>query len=99
MIDEMCILQSSGTWKWFLFQLTNQLLGVVSMSNTLEIGPNGKIGHYKICMVAKEYTQIYDNIIITFSYCQNDIYPSSLLHCDHHHWTLFQFDIKNVFLH
>lgn len=83
MMEEIRILQSSGTWKWFLFQLTNQLLGVVSMPSTLKIGPNDKIDCYKVCMVAKEYTQIYDKIILSFSYCQNDIYPTSLLHCDH----------------
>jgi len=69
------------------------------MLYTLKIGPNGKIGRYKVCMVAKEYTQIYDKIILTFSDCQNEFIQLLFSIVTIQHWTLFQFDIKNVFIH
>jgi len=50
----------------------------MSMLYTLKIRPDGKIGRYKVHMVVKKYTQIYDKIILNFSYCQNDILSSKL---------------------
>ncbi|PNX65657.1 receptor-like protein kinase [Trifolium pratense] len=58
MIDEMCALQSSGTWELVPLPPGKSLVGC-RWIYTVKVGPDGKIDRFKARLVAKGYTQIF----------------------------------------
>ncbi|MCI01338.1 retrovirus-related Pol polyprotein from transposon TNT 1-94, partial [Trifolium medium] len=65
MIDEMCALQSNGTWGLVPLPVGNSLVGCHWLY-TVKVGPYGKIDRFKARLVAKDYTQIF-GLDYTFS--------------------------------
>jgi len=56
--DEMCALQSSGTWELISLLPWKSIVGCQWLY-TLKIGPNGTIDHIKARLVAKGCTWVY----------------------------------------
>ncbi|RDX81696.1 hypothetical protein CR513_37596, partial [Mucuna pruriens] len=58
MINEMCALQSSGTWEPVPLPVRKFVVGCQWLY-TLKVGPNGKIDRFKARLVAKSYTKMF----------------------------------------
>ena len=58
MIDEMCALQSSGTWELVPLPSGKSVVGCRWLF-TVKVGPDGQIDRLKARLVAKGYTQIF----------------------------------------
>jgi Reverse transcriptase (RNA-dependent DNA polymerase) len=68
---------------------------------SIKYNAEGKIERYKVRLVAKGYTQIYEvNFQVTFSLVAKLNSVRVLLSlAANFDWSLHQFDVKNVFLH
>ncbi|CAI8584052.1 unnamed protein product [Vicia faba] len=100
MIDEMCALQSSGTWELVPLPTGNSLVGCRWLY-TLKVDPDCKIDRFKTRLVAKGYTQIFGlDYSVTFSHVAKMASVRLLLAIAAiRHRSLHQLDIKNTFLH
>ena len=100
MIDEMCALQSSGTWELVPLPHGKSLVGCRWLY-TVKGCPNGKIRRFKARLVAKGYTHIFElDYSDTFSpVVKMASFRLFLAIAAIRHWPLHQLDIKNAFLH
>ena len=100
MVDEMAALHSTGTWDLVVWPFGKFPVGC-RWVYTVKVGPDGQVDRLKARLVAKGYTQVYGSDYgDTFSPVAKIAYVRLLLSmaamCS---WSLFQLDIKNVFLH
>ena len=100
MIDEMCALQNSGTWKLVSLPLGKSVVGC-RWIYTMKVRHDDAIDRLKACLVAKGYTQI-------FGLDYGDIFSPVAKMASVYlflsmavmwHWPLHQLDIKNAFHH
>ena len=100
MVDEMAALHSTGTWDLLVFPFGKFLVSCCWVY-TVKVGLNGQVDRLEARLVAKGYTQVYGSDYgDTFSLVAKIAYFRLLLSmtvmCS---WSLYQLDIKNVFLH
>jgi len=99
-IDEMETFASRRTWE-LVFTLTDAVVVDCRWVFALKYQPDGSVDIYKVKLVAKGYTQIYDiDYFGTFSPVAR---MSSIMFLFsitvNLSWPLFQLDVKNAFLY
>jgi hypothetical protein len=100
MIEEMRALQNSGTWDLVPTPQGKSIVGFRWVF-TIKVGLDGTVDRLKARLVAKGYTQI-------FGLDYGDTFPPVAKMISLHlflsmaairHWSLYQLDIRNAFLH
>ena len=97
----MAALHSNGTWDLVVLPSGKSTVGC-RWVYAVKVGPDGQVDRLKARLVAKSYTQVYGSDYgDTFSPVAKIAYVYLLLSiaatmCS---WSLYQLDIKNVFLH
>ena len=100
MVDEMAALHSTGTWDLVVLPVGKFPVGC-RWVYTVKVGPDGQVDRLKARLVAKGYTQVYgsdygDTFSPVAKIASVRLLLSMAAICS---WSLFQLDIKNVFLH
>ena len=100
MTKEMDALYSNGTWELVTLPHDKSPVGCCWVY-TVKVGPDGKVDRLKARLVAKGYTQQYgSDYYDTFSSMTKIASVCLLLSmAAMRSWSIFQLDIKNVFLH
>ena len=100
MVEEMAALHSTGTWDLVPLLAGKSLVGCLWVY-IIKIGPDGRVDRLKARLVAKGYTQIYgSDYYYTFSSVVKMTFVRFLLSMVvMSSRSLYQLDIKNVFLH
>ena len=100
MINEMVALHSNGTWDLVLLPSDKSTVSY-HWVYTVKVGLDGQVDRLKARLVAKGYTQVYGfDYGDTFSPIAKIASIRLLLSmAAMHSWSLYQLDIKNVFLH
>ena len=100
MVDEMTALHSTGTWDLVVLPFGKFPVGC-RWVYTVKVGPDGQVDSLKARLVAKGYTQVYgsdygDTFSPVAKIASVCLLLSMAAMCS---WSLYQLDIKNVFLH
>jgi len=100
MNEEMKALDSRGTWK-LVSAPTDAVIVGCRWVFTLEYCPDGSVDRYKTRLVTKGYTQTYGiNYFETFSPVAGlSSIRISFSIAVNLSWSLFQLDVKNIFLY
>jgi len=78
----MCALESSGSWEFVPLPI-GKSIAQCQWLYTLKTRHDSNIDYYKTQPVAKAGRKSKAKIIVTLSYCQNDIYLIFLFHCNY----------------
>lgn len=100
MVEDMIALHSIGTWDLVSLPTGKSPHGC-RWVYTVKFGPYGQVDHLKARLIAKGYTQIYGlDYYDTFSLITKIASIFLLLYMTAmSSWSLYQLDIKNVFIY
>ena len=96
---EMLALKQNGTRDLAIFSPRKKAISC-RWVYTVKLNPDGSLACLKACLVAKNYSEVYDiNYQDTFSLVAKLTFIQILYSlAASHHWPFHQLDVKNIFL-